>query len=267
MSMDLPQNERIQFKKSPLRLVIGQIRFTIMPRFEQKGFIADFQEAIRTDYPKASREAVVTYQLSPTGINSDTSGIAWRFSSKDSQWAVIINEAALTLEARNYRLSNDFIDRFQHLLEAAQEILDITDCLRLGLRYINEVRYPAAETLGDWQELLNPKLVGFDAAQLLSGQVNHTLQEIQVSRPDGIFAIRHGLLSGVAVPPLSKEEPIGGRFYLLDLDYYDTNEYDLDIPDILKKMRNYNEMISRFFRWTLSEKLSLYLEPEHARHN
>jgi uncharacterized protein (TIGR04255 family) len=264
--MGLPQNERIQFKKSPLRLVIGQIRFTIMPRFEQKGFIADFQEAIRADYPKTSREAVVTYQLSPRGINSDTNNTAWRFSSKDLQWAVIINEAALTLEARNYRSINDFIDRFQHLLEAAQEVLEITDCLRLGLRYINELRYPAAETLADWQGLLNPELVGFDAAQLLSGQLNHTLQEIQISRPDGTFAIRHGLLNGAAVPPLPKEEPGGGRFYLLDLDYYDNNEYDLDIPDILKKMRNYNEITSRFFRWTLNEKLFTYLEPENVKH-
>jgi len=264
--MGLPQGERVQFKKSPLKLVIGQIRFTIMPRFEQKGFIADFQEAIRTDYPKAAREAVVTYQLSPTGINSDTNSIAWRFSSKDLQWAVIINEAALTLEARNYRSINDFINRFQHLLEAAREMLEITDCLRLGLRYINEIRYPAAETLTDWQELLNPKLVGFDTAQLLSGEISHTLQEIQVRRPDGTFAIRHGFLSGVAVPPLPKEEPVGGRFYLLDLDYYDNNEYDLDIPDILKKMRNYDEIISRFFQWTLNEKLFTYLEPEDVKH-
>ena len=88
---------------------------------------------------------------------------------------------------------------------------------------------------------------------------------MQVSRPDGIFAIRHGLLNGAAVPPLSKEELISGRFYLLDLDYYDTNEYDLDIPDILEKMRNYNEIMSGFFRWTLSEKLYTHLEPSDAR--
>jgi len=238
-----------------------------MSRFEQKGFIADFQEAIRADYPKASREAVVTYQLSPTGVSSGASDTAWRFSSKDLRWAVIINEAALTLETRSYQSMHDFIDRFQHLLEIAQETLEITDRLRLGLRYINEVRYPAAETLGDWQELLNPKLVGFDAADFLSGQINHTLQEIQVRRADGIFAIRHGLLNGTAVPPLPKEEPIGGRFYLIDLDYYDTDEYDLDIPDTLKKMHNHNEVMSRFFRWTLSEKLYTYMEPDDARHS
>jgi uncharacterized protein (TIGR04255 family) len=265
--MGLPRYEWVQFKKSPLRLVIGQLRFTIMPRFEQKGFIADFQEAIRADYPKTSREAVVTYQLTPTSISSGASETAWRFSSKDLHWAVIINEAALTLETRSYRTMQDFIDRFQHLLEIAQETLEITDRLRLGLRYINELRYPAAETLEDWQGLLNPKLVGFDAASLLSGKINHTLQEIQISRPDGIFAIRHGLLNGTAVPPLPKEDPIGGKFYLIDLDYYDTDEYDLDVPNTLKKMRNYNEMMSGFFRWTLSEKLYTHLEPSDAKNS
>lgn len=266
--MSLPRYEWVQFKKSPLRLVIGQIRFTIMPRFEQKGFIADFQEAIRADYPKASRENVVTYQISPTGVNSDASNTAWRFSSKDLHWAVVINESALTLETRSYRSMQDFADRFQHLLEIGQDTLEITDCLRLGLRYINEIRYPTTtETLKDWQELLNPKLVEFDAADLLSGQINHTLQEIQVSRPDGIFAIRHGLLKGTAVPPLPKEELIDGTFYLMDLDYYDNDEYDLDIPDTLKKMRNYNEIMSSFFRWTLSEKLYSYLEPNDARNS
>src|SRR5690349_17779920 len=116
--MNLPRYEWVQFKRSPLRLVIGQIRFTITSRFEQKGFIADFQEAIRTDYPEASRETVVTYQLSPAGVHSEASSTpAWRFSSKDLLWAVVINEAALTLETRSYRSMQDFIDRFQHLLE------------------------------------------------------------------------------------------------------------------------------------------------------
>jgi hypothetical protein len=265
--MNLPQYEWVRFKKSPLRLVIGQIRFTIMPRFEQKGFIADFQEAIRDDYPKASRETVVTYQLAPTGIDSGASNTAWRFSSKDSYWSVIVNESALTLETRSYHSMLDFIDRFRRILEVGQETLEITDRSRLGLRYINEIRHPAAETLKDWQGLLKPQLVGLDAEGLLSGQINHTLQEIQVDRSDGVFAIRHGLLSGTAVPPLPKEEPIGGKFYLIDLDYYNTDECDLDISDTLDKLRNYNEIMSHFFRWTLSDKLYTDLEPSNARNS
>lgn len=259
--MKLPQYERVRLKKAPLRLVIGQIRFTIMPRFEQKAFIAGFQEAIRPHYPKVSREASVTYQLSPLGINPGQGETLWRFSSRDNQWAVVVGESAITLESRVYSTMSDYLDRFAQILQIANKTLDITDRLRLGLRYINEIRYPTAENFAQWRGLFNPEFTGFDAASLLDGKVDHTLQEIQVNRTDGVLAIRHGLLSGAIVAPLPQEQPRSGQFYLLDLDYYDMTECDLDISATVKQMQDYNDLMYRFFRWTLSEMLFDYLEP------
>ena len=259
--MKLPQYERVRLSKAPLRLVIGQMRFTIMPRFEQKAFIAGFQEAIRVHYPKVSREASVTYQLSPLGINPSQGETLWRFSSRDNQWAIVVGEAALTLESRTYSTMSDFLDRFTQILQVAKKTLDVTDRLRLGLRYINEIRYPYAETFAQWKALFNPEFASFDAAGLLDGKVEHTLQEIQVNRPDGVLAIRHGLLSGAIVAPLPQEQPASGRFYLLDLDYYDMTECDLDISATVKQLQDYNDLMYRFFRWTFSEMLFDYLEP------
>ena len=48
------------------------------------------------------------------------------------------------------------------------------------------------------------------------------------------------------------------------LDYYDMTEYDLDIPATIKQMQDYNDIMYRFFRWTLSETLYNYLEPGYA---
>ena len=261
--MKLPQYEWVQFKKAPLRLVIGQLRFTIMPRFEQKAFIAGFQEAVRKQYPRVSREASITYQLSPTGISPSPGEILWRFSSRDNRWAVVVGESAITLESRAYSSMSDFLDRFSHILKVASETLEVTDRLRLGLRYINEIRHPHTENLVQWRALINPEFVGFEASSLLDGQIDHTLQEIQVNRPDGILAIRHGLLNGAVVVPLPQEQPIRGQFYLIDLDYYDMTECDLDIPATIKQMQDYNDVIYRFFRWTLSETLYNHLEPIH----
>ena len=259
--MELPEYKWVQFRKAPLRLVIGQIRFTIMPRFEQKSFIAGFQEAVRSEYPRVSREPTVTYQLSPTGINPSAGETLWRFSSRDNRWAVVIGESAITLEARGYTSMRDFLERFRFLLETANETLEVTDRLRLGLRYINEIRYPKAENFAEWRTLLNPEFVGFEASSLLDGRVNHTLQEIQVERFDGVFSIRHGLLNGAVVAPLPQEQLAGGRFYLIDLDYYDMTECDLDISATIKQMQDYNDVMYRFFRWTLNETLYNYLEP------
>jgi uncharacterized protein (TIGR04255 family) len=257
--MTLPEYPWVQFKKAPLRLVIGQVRFTIMPRFEQKAFIAGFQEATRSEYPRVSRESAVTYQLSLTGISPNLGEILWRFSSRDNKWAVVVGEAAITLESREYPSMNEFLRRFESLLKVGRETLEITDRLRLGLRYINEIRYPNAESLSEWRKLLKPEFVCLDTSNLLGGQVHRTLQEIQVERPDGILAIRHGLLSGVTVVP--QESPTNEPFYLIDLDYYDTTELDLDIPVTIKQMRDYNDIMYRFFRWVLSDTLYTYLEP------
>jgi uncharacterized protein (TIGR04255 family) len=259
--MKLPEHEWVQFKRAPLKLVIGQVRFTIMPRFEQKAFIAGFKDAMHAVYPRVSRDQAVTYQLSPAGINPGTGEILWRFSSRDNKWAVVVGEAAITLESRGYSSMRDFLERFTAILEAAKETLEVNDRLRLGLRYINEIRHPDAESLTDWRKLLNPEFVGFDASSLLGGQVDHSLQEVQVERPDGTLAIRHGLLNGAVVAP--QEQPASGPFYLIDLDYYDTTECDLDIPATIKQMQDYNDIMYRFFCWTLGEKLYSYLEPIH----
>jgi uncharacterized protein (TIGR04255 family) len=263
--MKLPEYEWVQFRKAPLRLVIGQVRFTIMPRFEQKAFIAGFQEAVRSDYPRVSREPTVTYQISPTGINPSPGETLWRFSTRDNLWAVVVGESAITLEARRYSSMRNFLERFSRILKVASETLEVTDRLRLGLRCINEIRYPGTESFADWGKLLNPEFVGFEASSLLDGQVDHTLQEIQIERHDGILSIRHGLLNGSVVVPLAQEQSVGGRFYLIDLDYYDTAEYDLDIPATIKQMQDYNDVMYRFFRWTLSETLYNYLEPGYAQ--
>lgn len=261
--MKLPEYEWVQFKKTPLRMVIGQLKFTIMPRFEQGSFIADFKDAVHNTYPKVSREQAVTYQLSPAGINPGTGEILWRFSSRDNNWAVVVGESAITLESRAYSSMRDFLQRFAEILQAAQETLDINDRLRLGLRYINEIRYSSAESITDWRTLLNPEFVGFDASALFEGKVDHSLQEIQVEHPDGTLAIRHGLLKGAVV--LSQELPVNNLFYLIDLDYYDTTECELDISATIKQMQEYNDTLYRFFRWTLGEKLYNYLEPKHAQ--
>lgn len=262
--MKLPQYDWVQFSKSPLRLIICQVRFTIIPRFEQKAFIASFQEAIRSTYPKVAREAAVTYELSSGGVQPAAGEKLWRFSSRDLHWSIVVGESALTLESFGQASMHDFLDRFRVLLAAAKEQLGVTDRLRLGLRYMHEVRFPGADNLTAWRTLLHPDFVHFDPSELLAGQVDHTLQEIQVNRPNGVLAVRHGLLNGAAVTPLAPEEPPTGPFYLIDLDYYDATESQLDIPATIQQLQTYHDVMYRFFRWTLSEKLYDYLEPGYA---
>jgi len=62
-------------------------------------------------------------------------------------WSVVLSSNAISLETRQYTSIAEYSDRFNALLEAATAALPITERLRLGFRFINEIRVPGAETL------------------------------------------------------------------------------------------------------------------------
>jgi len=266
--MTLPSYKRVLFGKAPLRLVVGQVRFPLLFRFNEKPFLAPFQEAIQPSYPRAVQEQQAAVKFSGGGIESKAEAL-WRFTDREGSWSVVLGEAALTLETRRYMSIDDFIERFGKLLQAAVEHLRIEDRSRLGLRFINEMRSASATSLSDWSALLNPQFVGFGGApKLLDGTVAHAFSEIQSQRDNGMLVIRHGLLTGTTVQPQPRVDDgngAQGSFYLLDLDYFDGTETELDIAKTLDQMRAYNESIYQFFRWTLDEgKLYDDLEPRDA---
>jgi uncharacterized protein (TIGR04255 family) len=260
----LPEVERVLFRNTPLRLVIGQVRFPLLQRFSEGAFIAPFQDALADDYPVVSREQQVSFQVSEKGLQSGGETLL-RFSSRNGHWAVVLGEAALTLEVRGYSSIEEFSARFKKVLTAAREKLVIKERARLGLRYINEFRHGAGESLGDWARLLKPELLGFAGTDLFGGPVEHMVQEIQVRRPDGVLAIRHGLLTGSVVVERTPAPPAAGRFYLLDMDYFDARQEALDVERTTNTLRDYNDVMYRFFRWCLGDTLFKHLEPEHAR--
>jgi uncharacterized protein (TIGR04255 family) len=261
--MSLPRYERVIFRKAPLALVLAQVRFPILPRFAEGGFVAPFLEALRSQYPRTERAQQVTIQLSPQGIQpGGPGGTLWRLATRDERWTVVLAETAVTLEVRGYSAVDELLERFETVLRTAQATLGVTEQVRLGLRYVNELRHPAAHSLADWVRLLRPEFVGFAASDLVEGQVAQTLQEVQWQRADGVLAVRHGFLPETekgSAPAIAT-----GHYYLIDLDYYNTIETELRPDAVVTQLRAYNGVQYRFFRWTLGEALYEYLEPVHV---
>jgi len=260
--MPLPAYDRVIFRKSPLRLVVGQVRFPVLPSFGDGGLIARFSDEIRTEFPSRTKENQLTFQISPKGVEQAPGETLWRLSTRDRLWSVVVGETAITLEVKGYSSVDEFLARFSRVLAAARSALNVTDRTRIGLRYINEIRHPEGRSLAAWARFLKPELVGFAASELLEGTVEQMIQEIRISRPDGTLAIRHGLQRGTILEPIPPDVP--DQFYMLDLDYFDTTECELEVTQVAELMRAYNDTMYRFFRWSLSEELYRFLEPTDA---
>lgn len=261
--MTLPSYERVLFGKSPLRLVIGQVRFPLLFRFNEKPFLAPFQEAIQPEYPRPTQEQQAGVKITPKGVEP-TGESLWRFSDRESNWSVVLGEGALTLESRRFTSIEDFIGRFEKLLNAANTHLGVEERSRLGLRFINEMRSHGATTLKDWAALLNPDFAGFTGADLLPGPVEHAFHEIRSKPENGTLVIRHGVLTGTSVMHAAETASPQGPFYLIDIDYFDDRESRLDLEETIKTLRAYNDAIYQFFRWAVDGKIYKQLEPRSA---
>jgi uncharacterized protein (TIGR04255 family) len=259
--MQLPEYEVVVFKRAPLRLMVGQLGFPVLPRFDQPGFVGQFADSLKKDYPGLTRDHQVTVQVTPTGVDQGRGETIWRFTSRDKVWSIALSESAITLEARDCSSVEDFIARLDRVLRAASEHLGVVERTRLGLRYVNEMRHPNGETLAGWSRLLRSDLLGFAATNLLGGPVEHMIQEVRVQRDDGMLAIRHGLLTGSILDSPPENAPARGRFYLIDMDFYDPTECAVDVEEALAQIRIYDNVMYRLFRWTLGDALFEYLGP------
>jgi uncharacterized protein (TIGR04255 family) len=266
--MPLPEFDQVRYATPPLKQVVCQLRFPGLLRIADPTFVADFQEAIAGDYPEFRREQQMGFQVSTQGMAEASHVMLYRFSDPEGAWSILLEESSVTLESRIYSTKEELLNRFERVATAAQETLGIETRHRLGIRYVNEFRRPGKTALADWRDEFRPEFLGF-AASLFEEPVSYALQQVQVARPDGQFVIRHGLLRGTTVPLLpssaTTETERQGPFYLLDLDYSDAHPAPLDIAASKQKLRAYNDFIYRFFRWTLSERHHVALEPQDVR--
>jgi uncharacterized protein (TIGR04255 family) len=249
---ELPRYEREAFQNAQLAQVIAQTRFPPLTRFADPERTQQFREALRRDYPLYGEEAAVNVVFGPEGVKPDRGARLLRLTSLDGFWSVVLSSDFVALESRRYADIESFILRIASVWREVARIFDPQYQTRVGLRFINEFRVPDGDTYSRWRELLNPKVVGFDAAAIFAGSVTHTIAETLVQRPDGQLVVRRGFLRGTTVPPLSGTSVETGPFYLLDIDYYDVTHGAFE-PAPGDHLREYDEFLYRIFRWMIGD--------------
>jgi uncharacterized protein (TIGR04255 family) len=259
MGLNLPEVDRLLFERAPLVLTVAQVRYPASVRFGEQASLADLQESLVEEYPIASKEQQISLAVNVGGIEqTEGTNLLWRFSTPDRKWSVIVGQDAVTLEVRSYVKIEHFCEKLSRILGAIKKHIRPTYQLRQGLRYINEFRYENADTMETWKDLLNADLLGLSG--LYAKNINHSYHDIRAQFDNEALVIRHGLLRGSAVPPLGTS-PGNDPYYLLDMDYFDETPMPWDSGKVIDKMREWNDIMYRLFRWSMSERLSEALGP------
>lgn len=254
-----------RLRRSPLGLVVGQVRFASVLKISDRNFVAPFQDAIRKDYPSLGEEQEQGIVLSPAGMQNLPGRRQWRFSSADSMWSILLADDALTLETRAYSDADDFVGRLETCLTALAEHIRPQLIERIGLRYINECRHAQGTSAVGWRGLITPQFLGpLESAITERYQVQRILQQIQIAQPnDEQVVVRHGYVpSGTTIPPSEASPSETGPFYLLDFDHFAVRREDFDVGRVTDSLIRFHAVIWDLFRLAVTDALFDYFQPQ-----
>lgn len=251
MPLRLEPQRRLVYENNPLKLVICQIRFPVLTRFEQPGFVAPFEEALQTAFPRVAQEQQVVIAFGQGAPTAPVTAPSWRFQNLEGTASALLARDALTLETTAYVRFEEFEPTIRSAF-AALRVLGVAVRERLGLRYVNEIHHPNAATPSAWRDLLNPEILGMVGGELLGEDVIHALQNIRVREEDAIVVINHGFLGREAAAN-------GDPFYQLDIDFGDERATPFDVDASLSQVVSFHDRIKSLFEMSLNDRMREHL--------
>ena len=246
--------DEVPLPRAPLAFVVGQARFERVASVSSEGFIGGFQEEIRGTYPVMQRAQQAGVLIGPDGqIVTADAGVIWQFDECPIGWQVVLAPDFVALSTKQYSRRQDFLDRLQTVLTAAQQELRVRFCTRLGIRYVDRVSDPAL--LGRLPELLKPEVLGVACIDLGEKGVEaiHNFVDATYRIPGGVdLHARWGVLpANVTFDPAI--EAAEAQSWVLDVDAFSTEQAPFEPRSLIDEATRLTELIYRFFRWAVRD--------------
>lgn len=259
MALNLPDPDTLQLPKSPLELVVCQIRFEKRLRAAEAGTALAFHSDLGGSdgaYPRleeiTGQELVVTGGpgVQPTAQATEVGG--WRMTSEDGAWIVTLMPDHVALETTRYTTwAEDFELRLQSVIEPTEKHLAPEIEHRLGLRYVDRIRELELSSPQDWKEYVRPELLGPILHPILGPETVAASQQLALNIDDGVRAtLRHGPIT---------DDQTGTVDYVLDYDIYRQGGRAFDGGAVLKSAREFNRYALQLFYASGTEKLFDFL--------
>lgn len=216
MPLPLPAPDRTRLARSPLELVVCQLRFETRAQVAEAPIALAIHEALggaAGRYPRleALGQAVnvIVGPGAPPAVSQQTVS-GWRYQSGDGSWIVSVAPDNVSLETTGYTEWEDFSQRMRELLDVTASHIAPGIEQRLGLRYIDRITEVDASSPAEWRPYIAPELLGLVLHEQLGAAVKTARQQLVLDLGDGYSCnVGHGF-----VPENNRHN------YLLDFDLF-----------------------------------------------
>lgn len=256
------ERDRYQYRKNQLLEVICQLRFpTILSISAREP--ADFQEAIRADFPKYQRleERPAPKIMGNPGnmrIEEQQPVINYQFLSADGKWKCNLTNSFIALATPAYTVWEDFAAKLDKVLAGFIPIYKPAYFERVGLRYINAI---SRKSLGledqPFRALIQPGYLGLlgeedvqETAFARSGQ------DIELKLAGGCNAKMHAG-PGMVQRGKVKDEEVK---FILDIDIFMSGNVPMNT--CAPALNTVHIHADRIFAGAMTRQLHDAMEPE-----
>lgn len=258
--MNLPEFERVIYKRSPLVEVVCQLRFPPILKISHQEPV-EFQDEIRFQYPlfeatKAQIPSEMLKLVQQLGLPMQND-VAYSFKSEDEKWILSITKDFIALATSSYDRYEQFKQRLEEALEVFERIYKPSFYARVGLRYKDLiVRSKLGIEDTSWSELIAKHIASEFHDPQLSPSIQTIVKNLILKTESEQINFNHGLIS-VKDLETNREEIA----YLFDADFYTEQKIEGN-RDVWKVLNQFNQSAGRFFRWSITDILHNAMQPQ-----
>ncbi|MES1023869.1 TIGR04255 family protein [Gloeocapsa sp. BRSZ] len=258
--MNLPEFERVIYKRNPLVEVVCQLRFPPILKISHQEPV-EFQDEIRTQYPlfetiraQVPSEILNIVQQFDLPFQSD---VAYSFKSEDQKWNLSITKDFIALTTSSYERYEQFRQRLEEALDIFQRIYKPSFYTRVGLRYQDLViRSKLGIEDKNWSELIAKHIASELHDPELSSSIQTVVKRLILKMENGQINLNHGLVT--VKEPLRNSDEIA---YLFDADFYTEKKIEVN-GDVWIILNQFNQYAGRLFRWSITNTLHNAMQPQ-----
>lgn len=258
--MNLPEFERVIYKRNPLVQVVCQLRFPPILKISHQEPV-EFQDEIRFQYPlfettKAQVPSGILDVVQQFGLPLQ-SEIAYSFKSEDKKWSLSITKDFIAITTSSYERYEQFKQRLEEALEVFERIYKPSFYTRLGLRYQDLIiRSKLGIEDKNWSELIAKHIASELHEPELSLLIQTIVKNLILKTDNGQINLNHGLVT-VKEPQDSSDEIA----YLFDADFYTEQKIEGN-GDVWEVLNQFNQSAGRLFRWSITDTLHNAMQPQ-----
>jgi uncharacterized protein (TIGR04255 family) len=255
MALSLPDPYTSQLPRSPLELVICQIRFDKRLRVGEAQLALAFHEELGGSsgpYPQLSDIEGQEFVMSAgVGIEPQTqprSFTGWRLTSAEGDWIITLMPDHVSLETTSYTSwDEDFQPRIAALITATANCVEPSIEQRLGLRYVDRIRELQLTSIEAWRDYIVPELLGPIVHPHFGPATIAAAQQL-------LFGIDEETRAGVRHGPVS-DSGDGYVDYLLDYDLFRQGGRSFDVNGLIAAAHEFNRSALQLFQASVTDKL------------